>query len=67
MTQKCLVVLHWQGGHSHKIGEMNFEYTPKEGYELKPRSSITRRFGWAMVKHGIRMMVKGAKDDDKVY
>lgn len=63
MKTQCLLVIHWPGGQSHKIGMLEVELT-KTGVELKPRWSVARRFGWAMIRQGIRMMIKGDKDND---
>ena len=63
MKTYCEVKLYWPDGEAHSIGRMDFEFT-KSGMEGKTMRNVQRRFGWAMVKHGIRMMVKGAKDDD---
>lgn len=63
MHTHCDVFVRWPDGDKQSIGRMDFAFT-KDGMEGKPVRHMARRFGWAMVKHGIRMIWKGAKEDD---
>lgn len=66
MRTHCDVILRWPDGHESGMGRMDFEFT-KDGMKGKPVKAITRRFGWAMIRQGMRMITKGAKDDDEVH
>ena len=62
MKTHCEICLCWPDGDTQKIGRMDFEFN-KSGMEGKPVRNVQRRFGWAMVRHGIRMILRGAKED----
>ena len=63
MRKKVIVLIRWPDGRQADIGVLDLEYT-KDGMEAVSRWNVARRFGWAMVKQGIIMMIRGSKDEN---
>lgn len=62
MKIKADVIIRWPDGREHTVGELDLELT-KDGMEGTSHWNMTRRFGWAMVKQGLSMMISGGKDE----
>lgn len=57
------MIIRWPDGKEHTVGELDLVLT-KDGIEGTPsRWNTARRFGWAMVKQGLSMMISGGKDE----
>ena len=63
MKIKAIVSIRWPNGRQSDIGVLDLEYT-KDGLEGVSRWNVARRFGWAMVKQGIIMMIRGNRDEN---
>lgn len=65
MKIKAIMMIRWSDGHKSDIGTLDFTYV-KNGIELKGRNcDLVRRFGWAMMKQGFIMMVKGGQPESE--
>lgn len=62
MKIKADVIIRWPDGKEHTVGALDLELT-KDGMKGKKRGNTARRFGWAMVKQGIIMMISSGKDE----
>lgn len=59
---KADVILRWPSGRESIVGTLCFEFT-KDGIEGEPKWNVIRRFGWAMIKQGIAMMISGNEEE----
>ena len=58
LRTKADVILRWPSGRESTVGTLYFEFT-KGGIEGEPKWNVIRRFGWAMIKQGISMVIGG--------
>ena len=55
--------IRWKNGREQLVGSFDIELGGAEIYRVKKKSDFTRRLGWAMVKQGIMLMIKGEREN----
>ena len=53
--------IRWKNGREQLVGNFDIELGGAEIFRVKKKSDTTRLLGWAMVKQGILMMIKGER------
>lgn len=55
--------IRWKNGGEQIVGKFYIELGDAEIFRVKKKSDFTRRLGWAMVKQGILLMIKGERKE----
>lgn len=57
------ILIHWGDGRQHILGRYIIE-TNNNTFKIKRKWDMTRRLGWAMVKQGIILVIRGTRKEE---
>lgn len=57
------ILIRWGDGRQHILGRYIIE-TNNNTFKIKRKWDMTRRLGWAMVKQGIILLIRGTSNEE---
>ena len=57
------ILIHWGDGRQHILGRFKIEKN-NNSFKIKRKWDMTRRLGWAMVKQGIILLIRGTSKEE---